>query len=58
MITQLIIAFAVAAVCILHFRESWSFPPGPPRYPIIGSLLSMKPKEKLSSKRSKLTYST
>ena len=58
MLIQLIITSAVAAICILHFRESWSFPPGPPRYPIIGSLLSMKPKEKLSSKRSKLTYST
>ena len=31
----------VTVICVLHLRDSSSFPPGPARYPIIGSLLCL-----------------
>ena len=42
MLLELAIALGVAALCYWHCKESWSFPPGPPRYPVIGSMLSMR----------------
>ena len=33
-----IFVILVTLICVLHLKESRSFPPGPPRYPIIGSV--------------------
>ena len=33
-----ILMILVTLICVLHLKDSRSFPPGPPRYPIIGSV--------------------
>ena len=35
MIFMCICVTLVTVICVLHLRDSSSFPPGPPRYPII-----------------------
>ena len=39
MIFLCIFVTLLTVICVLHLRDSSSFPPGPPRYPIIGSLI-------------------
>eukprot|EP00094_Tigriopus_californicus_P013115 TCALIF_12682-PA protein Name:"Similar to Cyp303a1 Probable cytochrome P450 303a1 (Drosophila melanogaster)" AED:0.09 eAED:0.09 QI:108/0.85/0.87/1/0.85/0.75/8/29/490 len=42
MLWLFLLTLGVVIICIRHLLESWNFPPGPPRYPIIGSLLSIE----------------
>ena len=41
MIFLCIFVSLVTVICVLHLKDSSSFPPGPARYPIIGSLQSL-----------------